>query len=84
MVPSWPVLLLLTTATMGQKIQLTQRNNHANISDLLDNLLRGYDNSVRPDFGDICQEIRQILQKSPETMTLFIITVASKVFTGRM
>ncbi|XP_059609096.1 gamma-aminobutyric acid receptor alpha-like [Phlebotomus argentipes] len=35
---------------MGQ-IQLTQRNNHANISDLLDNLLRGYDNSVRPDFG---------------------------------
>ncbi|XP_055691528.1 gamma-aminobutyric acid receptor alpha-like [Lutzomyia longipalpis] len=51
MVPSWPVLLLLTTATMGQKIQLTQRNNHANISDLLDNLLRGYDNSVRPDFG---------------------------------
>ncbi|EAA05037.5 AGAP011349-PA, partial [Anopheles gambiae str. PEST] len=30
---------------------LTQRNNHANISELLDNLLRGYDNSIRPDFG---------------------------------
>ncbi|KAL0125461.1 hypothetical protein PUN28_004520 [Cardiocondyla obscurior] len=29
----------------------TQSNNHSNISDLLDNLLRGYDNSVRPDFG---------------------------------
>lgn len=28
-----------------------QRNIHANISELLDNLLRGYDNSVRPDFG---------------------------------
>lgn len=28
-----------------------QRNNHQNISNLLDNLLRGYDNSVRPDFG---------------------------------
>lgn len=32
-------------------IKLTQHNNHANISQLLDNLLRGYDNSVRPDFG---------------------------------
>ncbi|XP_034108776.1 gamma-aminobutyric acid receptor alpha-like [Drosophila albomicans] len=30
---------------------LTQSNNHANISELLDNLLRGYDNSIRPDFG---------------------------------
>jgi len=28
-----------------------QINNHSNISDLLDNLLRGYDNSIRPDFG---------------------------------
>jgi len=28
-----------------------QSNNHSNISDLLDNLLRGYDNSIRPDFG---------------------------------
>lgn len=35
----------------GTNIRLTQRNNHANISELLDNLLRGYDNSVRPDFG---------------------------------
>ncbi|XP_012224673.1 gamma-aminobutyric acid receptor alpha-like isoform X1 [Linepithema humile] len=31
--------------------QRTQSNNHGNISDLLDNLLRGYDNSIRPDFG---------------------------------
>ncbi|XP_025992309.2 gamma-aminobutyric acid receptor alpha-like isoform X2 [Solenopsis invicta] len=31
--------------------QQTQSNNHSNISNLLDNLLRGYDNSVRPDFG---------------------------------
>ena len=29
----------------------TQSNNHRNISELLDNLLRGYDNSVRPNFG---------------------------------
>lgn len=29
----------------------TQSNNHGNISELLDNLLEGYDNSVRPDFG---------------------------------
>lgn len=28
-----------------------QSNSHKNISDLLDNLLRGYDNSIRPDFG---------------------------------
>ncbi|XP_014208925.1 gamma-aminobutyric acid receptor alpha-like [Copidosoma floridanum] len=28
-----------------------QYNNHGNISELLDNLLRGYDNSVRPNFG---------------------------------
>ncbi|XP_018803148.1 PREDICTED: gamma-aminobutyric acid receptor alpha-like [Bactrocera latifrons] len=32
-------------------MRLTQRNNHANISELLDNLLRGYDNSIRPGFG---------------------------------
>ncbi|XP_024943422.1 gamma-aminobutyric acid receptor alpha-like isoform X2 [Cephus cinctus] len=31
--------------------QRAQSNNHGNISELLDNLLRGYDNSVRPDFG---------------------------------
>ncbi|CAH1102402.1 unnamed protein product [Psylliodes chrysocephalus] len=30
---------------------LPQKNDHQNISLLLDNLLRGYDNSVRPDFG---------------------------------
>ncbi|XP_069677742.1 gamma-aminobutyric acid receptor alpha-like [Periplaneta americana] len=32
-------------------LQTQQFNNHRNISELLDNLLRGYDNSVRPDFG---------------------------------
>lgn len=52
MVSFWPLVILLASWTMGQ-IQLTQRNNHANISDLLDNLLRGYDNSVRPDFGGL-------------------------------
>ncbi|XP_011867697.1 PREDICTED: gamma-aminobutyric acid receptor alpha-like isoform X2 [Vollenhovia emeryi] len=31
--------------------QRTQSNNHSNISNLLDNLLRGYDNSIRPNFG---------------------------------
>ena len=34
-----------------QHRQRPQINNHGNISELLDNLLRGYDNSVRPDFG---------------------------------
>ncbi|XP_054267920.1 gamma-aminobutyric acid receptor alpha-like [Macrosteles quadrilineatus] len=29
----------------------SQRNNHRNVSELLDNLLRGYDNSVRPGLG---------------------------------
>ncbi|KAJ9596975.1 hypothetical protein L9F63_012005, partial [Diploptera punctata] len=33
------------------KNQPTQSNNHRNVSELLDNLLRGYDNSIRPDFG---------------------------------
>ncbi|RZF42787.1 hypothetical protein LSTR_LSTR014306, partial [Laodelphax striatellus] len=27
------------------------RNHHRNVSELLDNLLRGYDNSIRPGFG---------------------------------
>ncbi|CAG9762963.1 unnamed protein product [Ceutorhynchus assimilis] len=31
--------------------RLPQKNNHQNISALLDNLLKGYDNSVRPNFG---------------------------------
>ncbi|KDR19290.1 Gamma-aminobutyric acid receptor alpha-like [Zootermopsis nevadensis] len=30
---------------------MAQLNNHRNISEILDSLLRGYDNSVRPDFG---------------------------------
>ncbi|XP_029161417.1 gamma-aminobutyric acid receptor alpha-like isoform X2 [Nylanderia fulva] len=50
-------LINLTTSFLmaaGTRIaarQQTQSNNHGNISDLLDNLLRGYDNSIRPDFG---------------------------------
>ncbi|XP_062562938.1 gamma-aminobutyric acid receptor alpha-like [Armigeres subalbatus] len=40
-----------TTVAVDGAIRLTQRNNHGNISELLDNLLRGYDNSIRPDFG---------------------------------
>lgn len=28
-----------------------QSNSHRDVSDLLDNLLKGYDNSIRPDFG---------------------------------
>jgi hypothetical protein len=32
-------------------MQTAQLNNHKNISEILDNLMRGYDNSVRPDFG---------------------------------
>ncbi|KAK5643820.1 hypothetical protein RI129_007665 [Pyrocoelia pectoralis] len=39
----------LSLTTKASKVR--QRNNHQNISTLLDNLLRGYDNSVRPDFG---------------------------------
>ncbi|GAB0100716.1 Gamma-aminobutyric acid receptor alpha-like [Sergentomyia squamirostris] len=46
------LVLLLVTCAQGE-FQPTQSNNHANISDLLDNLLRGYDNSVRPDFGGL-------------------------------
>ncbi|XP_018331768.1 gamma-aminobutyric acid receptor alpha-like [Agrilus planipennis] len=37
--------------TLVRKINQVQRNNHQNISTLLDNLLRGYDNSIRPGFG---------------------------------
>ncbi|XP_075213762.1 gamma-aminobutyric acid receptor alpha-like [Lycorma delicatula] len=29
----------------------SDRNHHKNVSELLDNLLRGYDNSIRPGFG---------------------------------
>ncbi|XP_029667950.1 gamma-aminobutyric acid receptor alpha-like isoform X2 [Formica exsecta] len=42
---------LMAAGTRITARQRTQSNNHGNISDLLDNLLRGYDNSVRPDFG---------------------------------
>ncbi|XP_014612543.1 PREDICTED: gamma-aminobutyric acid receptor alpha-like isoform X2 [Polistes canadensis] len=42
---------LVTTSAKTSMRQRTQSNNHSNISELLDNLLRGYDNSVRPDFG---------------------------------
>ncbi|KAK2581655.1 hypothetical protein KPH14_002154 [Odynerus spinipes] len=42
---------LVATGAKTSTRQRTQSNNHSNISELLDNLLRGYDNSVRPDFG---------------------------------
>lgn len=38
-------------SSINSRHQRTQSNNHSNISELLDNLLRGYDNSVRPGFG---------------------------------
>ncbi|NP_001234887.1 GABA-gated ion channel GRD precursor [Nasonia vitripennis] len=47
-------LLLLARAEPNSptaRRERTQSNNHGNISELLDNLLRGYDNSVRPNFG---------------------------------
>lgn len=49
----WLGLLNSTTqlTDAAPHMRLTQRNNHANISELLDNLLRGYDNSIRPGFG---------------------------------
>ncbi|XP_063224961.1 gamma-aminobutyric acid receptor alpha-like [Bacillus rossius redtenbacheri] len=46
--------VLLTTALLVARAApaaALQMNSHRNISQLLDNLLRGYDNSVRPDFG---------------------------------
>lgn len=52
------VPLLLLRVINGYSMQLTQRNNHENISELLDNLLRGYDNSVRPDFGGMSRDVR--------------------------
>lgn len=52
----WLIALIATIGSANTKsttnvMHLTQRNNHANISELLDNLLRGYDNSIRPGFG---------------------------------
>ncbi|GJQ65250.1 Grd [Trypoxylus dichotomus] len=52
-----PALYLLAgiqlslTMSLIKTFNAPQRNNHQNISTLLDNLLRGYDNSIRPDFG---------------------------------
>jgi hypothetical protein len=34
-----------------RSLDIAQFNNHRNISEILDGLLRGYDNNVRPDFG---------------------------------
>lgn len=47
------VLISLSNTNMAitKTMHMTQHNNHANISELLNNLLRGYDNSVRPGFG---------------------------------
>lgn len=56
----------LLTAEAVPHMRLTQRNNHANISELLDNLLRGYDNSIRPGFGgeyEVKEISKEILRK---------------------
>lgn len=55
----WLYVLNTTTqlTAAAPHIRLTQSNNHANISELLDNLLRGYDNSIRPGFGGECQQV---------------------------
>ncbi|XP_066154466.1 gamma-aminobutyric acid receptor alpha-like [Euwallacea fornicatus] len=37
--------------SLRKSSSLPQKNNHQNISILLDSLLRGYDNSIRPNFG---------------------------------
>ncbi|KAK9875604.1 hypothetical protein WA026_009404 [Henosepilachna vigintioctopunctata] len=42
---------LVLPISLKQTQPEAQKNNHRNISIILDNLLRGYDNSVRPDFG---------------------------------
>lgn len=42
---------LCLAVSLVKTFHTPQRNNHQNISTLLDNLLRGYDNSIRPDFG---------------------------------
>ncbi|XP_059487386.1 gamma-aminobutyric acid receptor alpha-like isoform X2 [Neocloeon triangulifer] len=44
-----PLLLLLCLLLVS--CEASKSNPHRNVSELLDNLLRGYDNSVRPDFG---------------------------------
>lgn len=38
------------------------RNQNINISDLLDQLLLGYDNHIRPDFGGIPQNLNKIFE----------------------
>lgn len=55
------------TAEAGSHMRLTQRNNHANISELLDNLLRGYDNSIRPDFGGKFEKQYSFHKTTPPT-----------------
>ncbi|GLV35752.1 Glycine receptor [Carabus blaptoides fortunei] len=45
------IIIIILIEVTEFAVAKPQRNNHQNISMLLDNLLRGYDNSVRPDFG---------------------------------
>ncbi|XP_058788997.1 gamma-aminobutyric acid receptor alpha-like isoform X7 [Phymastichus coffea] len=55
--PGGQVLAALALALLAGRSRASgpvakhQSNNHGNVSELLDNLLRGYDNSVRPDLG---------------------------------
>lgn len=69
MVNSTILLIILLNAVACDSKRLSpsphhapQRNKHDNISLLLDNLMRGYDNSVRPDFGG--RSNRQFVYKS--------------------
>nr|CAI5860492.1 unnamed protein product [Callosobruchus analis] len=41
------------SVSLNQAVRVAQKNNHQNISILLDSLLSGYDNSIRPDFGEV-------------------------------
>ncbi|XP_044729763.1 gamma-aminobutyric acid receptor alpha-like [Chrysoperla carnea] len=47
----WNIYTAILCTRNINKHNVKQANNHKNISTLLNNLLRGYDNSVRPDFG---------------------------------
>lgn len=74
----------VTTGAKTSTRHRTQSNNHSNISELLDNLLHGYDNSVRPDFGgppatvEVDIMVRSMGPISEVDMVGFIITNLKK------
>lgn len=55
------IIIVILIEVTQNAVAKPQRNNHQNISTLLDNLLRGYDNSVRPDFGGKCSRMISLL-----------------------